>query len=147
MNESKNQKFYIKLRKNVNDWMQDNINLDSKYRDYILVVPDIFYLLIQLVQDPDVPQNKKVKLVASIAYFISPFDIMPEAILGPVGYLDDLALATYVLNDLVNTIDPQIIRRNWVGDTDILITIKKVLVNVDNLIGKGVWQKVKRMFS
>ncbi len=147
MNNKKNEKFYFKLRKNINEWLEDNINLDSKFREYILVVPDIFYLLIKLVQDPDVPQNKKIKLVAAIAYFISPFDIMPEAILGPVGYLDDLALATYVLNDLLNSIDPQIIKRNWVGDTDILVTIKKVLINADNIIGKGVWGKLKGMFK
>jgi len=146
MNKNKNEKFYLKLRQNITEWLEDNTNLDNKWREYILIVPDIFYLLIKLVQDPDVPQNKKIKLIASIAYFISPFDIMPEAILGPVGYLDDLALASYVLNDLVNSIDPHIIKRNWVGDVDILYLIKKILANVDGMIGKGVWDKLKRMF-
>ncbi len=59
---------------------------------------------------------KKLNLVTAIAYFISPIDILPEAILGPIGYLDDLGIAAYVLNDLLNTVDPKIVRRNWVGD-------------------------------
>ena len=147
MDNSKGEKFYLKIRKNVSNWLADNTNFNNKWREYILVAPDIFYLLVKLVQDPDVPQNKKIKLVAAIVYFISPFDILPEAILGPVGYLDDLALATYVLNDLVNSIDPQIIKRNWVGDVDILYMIKKILVNVDGMIGKGIWEKLKGMFK
>ena len=69
-----------------------------------------------------------------MAYFISPIDILPDAILGPIGYLDDLGLAAYILNDLINSIDPQIVRRNWVGDTDILYVIKRILINIDNII-------------
>lgn len=135
--------FYIKVRKNINSWLNDKANLDYKWKEYLLAVPDIFYLLVKLMQDPDVPKSKKIKLVTAIAYFISPIDILPEAILGPIGYLDDLGIAAYVLNDLLNTIDPQIIKRNWIGDVDILILIKKILINIDKIIGKGIWDKVK----
>lgn len=141
--KKKEEKFYLKLRTNITSWLGDNANMDYKWREYLLIVPDIFYLLVKLVQDPDVPQGKKVKLISAIAYFISPIDLLPEAILGPIGYLDDLGVAAYVLNDLLNSIDPQIIKRNWVGDTDILILIKKILINIDNIIGKGIWEKVK----
>lgn len=147
MKGNKNEKFYLKLRRNITEWLNDNTNLDNKWREYLLIVPDIFYLMIKLLQDPDVPQGKKLKLVAAIAYFISPFDAMPEAILGPIGYLDDLALAAYILNDLVNSIDPQIIKRNWVGNVDILYLIKKILINVDNMIGKGIWERVKNIIQ
>jgi uncharacterized membrane protein YkvA (DUF1232 family) len=139
----KEEQFYLKLRKNITEWLNNNTNLNHRWREYLLVVPDIFHLLVKLVQDPDVPQAKKLKLVAAIAYFISPIDFLPEAFLGPVGYLDDLGLAAYVLNDLLNTIDPQIIKRNWVGDVDILYLVKKILINIDNIIGKGLWEKVR----
>lgn len=139
----KHEKFYLKLRNNITNWLDDKVNLDYKWREYLLLVPDIFYLLVKLLQDPDVPQNKKLKLVTAIAYFISPIDVLPEALLGPIGYLDDLGIAAYILNDLLNYVDPQVVKRNWVGDTDILITIKKILINVDKIIGKGIWDKVK----
>ena len=135
--------FYIKARTNITNWLNDNANIDYKWKEYLLAVPDIFYLLVKLAQDPDVPKSKKIKLVTAIAYFISPIDILPEAFLGPVGYLDDLGIAAYVINDLINTIDPQIVKRHWVGEIDILILIKKILINIDKIIGKGIWDKVK----
>ena len=141
--KQKEERFYLKLRKTITNWLNDKTNIDYKWREYLLVVPDIFYLLVKLIQDPEVPQSKKVKLVSAVAYFISPIDILPEAILGPIGYLDDLGLAAYILNDLINSIDPQIVRRNWVGDTDILYVIKRILINIDNIIGKGIWERVR----
>jgi len=146
MSKNKEEKFYLKLRKNISKWLEDNSNSGHKWKDYILVVPDIFYLLVKLVQDKDVPQGKKVKLVSAIAYFISPIDVLPEAFLGPIGYLDDIAVAAYVLNDLINTIDPQIIKRNWAGDDDILYLVKNILANLDGMLGKGIWDKLKGKF-
>lgn len=140
---SREKKFYLKLRNNISNWLDDKANLNYKWREYLFVVPDIFYLIIKLIQDPDVPQSHKLKLVAAMTYFISPIDIMPEAILGPIGYLDDLGIAAYVLNDLLNSVDPQIVKRNWVGDEDILYLIKKILLNAENFLGKGIWERVK----
>lgn len=138
------EKFYLKMRSNITNWLDKKANLKHKWREYILIAPDIFYLLVKLVQDPEVPTSKKVKLITAIAYFISPIDVLPEAILGPIGYLDDIGIAAYVLNDLLNSIDPQIVKRNWVGDIDILYLVKKILINIDKIIGKGIWDKVKR---
>ena len=71
-----------------------------------------------------------------------PIDSIPD--LAPlVGYLDDLGLAAYILNDLLNTIDPQIVKRHWAGDVDILYLVKKILINIDNVLGKGIWERVK----
>ncbi|PID60790.1 MAG: hypothetical protein CR986_03475 [Ignavibacteriae bacterium] len=143
---NKNEKFYIKLRTDISDWLQKNTKIKPIIKEYILIIPDIFYLLLKLVKDKDVPYSKKIKLFAAITYFISPIDIIPEAFLGPIGYLDDLGLAAFVLNDLINSIDPQIIKRNWPGENDILILIKNILANIDKLIGKGIWQKLKKLF-
>ena len=135
--------FYLKARSSITSWLSENANINYKWKEYLLAVPDIFYLLVKLTQDPDVPKSKKIKLVSAIAYFISPIDLLPEAFLGPIGYLDDLGIAAYVINDLINTIDPQIVKRHWVGEIDILILIKKILINIDKIIGKGIWDKVK----
>lgn len=143
----KEEKYYLKLRKNISNWLDEKANLNHKWREFIMLVPDIFYLMIKLIQDPEVPQNKKLKLISAVAYFISPIDLMPEIFLGPVGYLDDLAIAAFILNEMINSIDPQIVKKHWAGDIDILIVVKKILVNVDNLIGKGIWDKLKGKFS
>ena len=147
MKQTKEEKFYLKLRSKISTWLEENSSLAYKWKEFIFVVPDIFYLLTKLVRDPDVPQGKKVKLISAIAYFISPIDVLPEAFLGPIGYLDDVAVAAYVLNDIINSIDPQIVKRNWAGEVDILYLVKNILANVDSMIGKGIWDKLKGKFN
>jgi len=147
MNKSKEEKFYLKLRNKTSAWLEKKSNSAYKWKEFIFIVPDIFYLLTKLVRDPDVPQSKKIKLISAIAYFISPIDVLPEAFLGPIGYLDDVAVAAYVLNDILNSIDPQIVKRNWAGEIDILYLVKNILANVDSMLGKGIWDKLKGKFS
>ena len=138
--------FYQKLRKDVKHWVSRNVDKDSKWSEYILIAPDIFHLLCKLSVEKNVPASKKIKLIGAIAYFISPIDLMPEGLIGPIGYLDDIALAAYVLNDLINEIDPQIIRKHWAGEKDILDLIKTILANADKMIGGKLWQKIRKRF-
>lgn len=46
--------------------------------------------------DPDTPLRVRGMLLAAIAYFIVPLDIVPDIILG-LGFADDAALVTAVL--------------------------------------------------
>jgi len=145
MNERQSD-FYQKIRKDVKHWLNDNLDKDNKWVDYILAAPDLFHLLCKLTADSKIPSNKKLKLVAGIAYFISPIDLLPEAFLGPIGYLDDIAVTAYILNDLINEVDPQIVRNHWAGDSDILDLIKTILANADKMIGSKLWKKIRKRF-
>jgi len=139
--------FYQKLRADIKKWLDEKKTTDNRWAEYILLAPDLFHLLTKLTLDPDVPASKKVKLVGIIAYFISPLDFLPEILLGPIGYLDDIALTAYVLNDILNEVDPKIIQRNWAGDRDILPLIKTIIANANNMVGSGIWKKIKRTFG
>jgi len=145
MNERQSD-FYQKLRKDVKHWLNANLDKENKWVDYILAAPDLFHLLCKLTADSEIPSNKKLKLVAGIAYFISPIDLLPEAFLGPIGYLDDIAVTAYILNDLINEVDPQIVRNHWAGDSDILDLIKTILANADKMIGSMLWEKIRKRF-
>jgi len=145
MNERQSD-FYQKIRKDVKQWVNDNLDKENKWVDYILAAPDLFHLLCKLTADSEIPSNKKLKLVAGIAYFISPIDLLPEAFLGPVGYLDDIAVAAFILNDLINEVDPQIVRKHWAGEQDVLVLIKTILANADKMIGRKMWQKIRKRF-
>src|SRR4030066_2508903 len=136
--------FYQKLRADIKKWLDEKKTTDNRWAEYILLAPDFFHLLTKLTLDPDVPASKKVKLAGIIAYFISPLDFLPEMFLGPVGYLDDIALTAYILHDIINEVDPKIVQRNWAGDRDILNLTKTIIANVNNIIGSGVWKKLKR---
>jgi len=139
--------FYQKLRADIKKWLDEKKTTDNRWAEYILLAPDFFHLLTKLTLDPDVPASKKVKLAGIIAYFISPLDFLPEILLGPIGYLDDIALTAYVLNDILNEVDPKIIQRNWAGDRDILPLIKTIIANANNMVGSGIWKKIKRTFG
>jgi len=139
--------FYQKLRTDIKKWFDEKNMDDNRWAEYILLAPDLFHLLTKLAIDPDVPVSKKVKIAGIIAYFISPLDFLPEMLLGPIGYLDDIALTAYILNDIINEVDPKIIQRNWAGERDILNLVKTIVANANNMVGSGVWKKIKRTFG
>ena len=136
--------FYKKIRKKINEWLESNTGKNKQWNEYILLAPDLFHLLTKLSVDKEIPESKKVKLYAAIAYFISPIDLLPEALFGPVGFLDDIALSAYVLNDIINNVDPKIVKRNWAGDKDILVLIKTIVANANNFLGSGIVKKIKK---
>src|SRR5690606_30646905 len=106
---------------------------------------DLFHLLCRLVVDTRVPAKEKAKLAMAIAYFVSPLDLMPEGLLGPVGYLDDVALAAYVLNGLLKSTDVDVLREHWAGEGDVLSVIAHVLEIADSALGSGLWQRLKTL--
>ncbi len=145
--DQKQQDFYQKLRKQIREWAQKRTDKNHQWVEFILLAPDLFHLLCKLMVESEVPLSKKAKLAVAIAYFISPIDLLPEVIFGPVGYLDDVALAAYVLNDLINEVDPRIITKNWAGEQNILNLIKTILINSDKTLGSGLWKRIRKKIS
>jgi uncharacterized membrane protein YkvA (DUF1232 family) len=77
-----------------------------------------------------------------VAYFINPLDLIPELLLGPPGLVDDVALAAYVLHDLLETSDPAIVREHWEGSADILDLIRRILATADTMVGGSIWRRI-----
>ncbi|HZK44122.1 MAG TPA: DUF1232 domain-containing protein [Syntrophomonadaceae bacterium] len=111
-----------------------------------MFAPDLFHLLCKLTIDTDVPVEHKAKLGGAIVYFISPIDLLPEAFLGPIGYVDDIVVAAWVLNNMLNHLDPEIIRKHWAGEDDVLKVIQQIIGVADQMIGSGMWEKIKQRF-
>ena len=148
--DQKQKDFYLKLRNKVSDWFEKNADQKPEYANYILLVPDFFYLLVRMTLDDRIPAIDKAKFAGVIAYFLSPIDFLPEALLGPVGYLDDLALACYVLNLYINQQDEAgkaVVGELWPGDQDVLDTIQSVLQKADGWLGSGLWEKIKNVYQ
>jgi uncharacterized membrane protein YkvA (DUF1232 family) len=141
--DEKQHDFYVNLRRKIEDYLNKK---NSKYTEYLLLAPDLFHLLVKLSLDPRVPSDKKAKFIAVIAYFISPLDLLPEFLLGPIGYLDDIALSAYVINQYINETDPQIVRELWAGDQDVLTSVKNIVIAADKMIGSGLWKKLRGKF-
>jgi len=148
--DQKQKDFYIKLRDKISEWFEKKTDQKPDYANYILLVPDFFYLLVRLTLDDRIPAIDKAKFAGVIAYFFSPIDFLPEALLGPIGYLDDLVLACYVLNLYINKQDEAgkaIVKELWPGDQDVLDTIQSVMQKADEWIGSGLLKKIKGVYQ
>lgn len=139
--EEKYDDFYKKIRKQISGFLEKK---NFKYAEILLLAPDFFHLLVKLSMDKRIPSDKKLKFVVGIAYFIMPFDFFPEAILGPIGYMDDIAVAAYILNDYINNNSPDIVYEHWAGEGDLLASIQNILTVADNFLGKGLWDRIKK---
>ncbi|MHC4458123.1 MAG: YkvA family protein [Planctomycetota bacterium] len=148
--DQKQKDFYIQLRDKVSKWFEKNADQKPAYANYILLVPDFFYLLVRMTLDERIPAIDKAKFAGVIAYFFSPIDFLPEALLGPLGYLDDLILACYALNLYINQqeeANKQVVKELWPGDQDVLSTIQSVLQKADKWIGSGLLIKLKDAYQ
>jgi len=141
--ESEHEDFYKKLRKTVNDWAESKQGTNNKWMKYVLAAPDLFHLLCRLTLDKDVAVEYKVKMGIAIVYFISPIDLIPDFI-PIIGYLDDISVAAYILNNVLSNIDPEVIKKYWAGDSDVFELVQNILNATDSMIGKGLWEKIKK---
>jgi len=139
--------YYHNLRQRVVKWAASPEGQKNKWLEYILIVPDMFYLLAKLISDPEMPVKNKAKLGIALAYFISPIDIIPEMLLGPLGFTDDLIISALVLNILLNETDPELILKHWAGEEDILLLIRRILETAEQMVGKGVLGKIKAVLN
>jgi uncharacterized membrane protein YkvA (DUF1232 family) len=110
----------------------------------LCLAPDLVHLMARLLLDARVPAAAKSQLMAAVLYFMSPLDLLPESLLGPAGYLDDIALAALVLDGLLNRVDPAVLRQHWAGRDDVLVIIRRVIASADEMIGSGLWQRLRR---
>lgn len=139
--------FFRRLQDKIDQWLETEDAEEHRFSDYLLFAPHLFLLMVRLIFDDRISVSAKTKLGMAITYFIAPVDMVPEAIVGPVGYVDDIALAVYVLNQLLNEEPEEIIREHWEGNQDLITVIQNILAVADEMIGSGMWSKLKSLIS
>jgi uncharacterized membrane protein YkvA (DUF1232 family) len=134
--------FYKALRERIRNWLSKK-GKHYRYADLLLFAPDLFHLLSRLTLDDRIPLRYKAQLGAAIAYFVSPMDLIPEAVLGPVANIDDIVISAYVLSRLINAGHGKIAEEHWAGEKNLLEVVRGILDIADQAIGKGLWSRVK----
>jgi len=132
------ERFYHRLRERVKLWAQKR-EIPEQQLEYLLAAPDLFMLLSRLALDSRVPASTKAKVGAGIAYFLSPVDLVPD-FLGPVGYLDDVVVAAWIIHTIcaeLDAIDPSILREHWEGEEEVLQRVTDILARADDVLGQG----------
>ncbi|MEG0296535.1 MAG: DUF1232 domain-containing protein [Clostridium sp.] len=106
----------------------------KKYSDYIFVLPDLIALLYRLLKDSRVSVKTKLIISGAVAYIVCPTDIIPDSI-PFIGSVDELAVAFFALNTIIEDVPLNVIVENWEGKNDIILVIRNIIEYVTNFTG------------
>jgi uncharacterized membrane protein YkvA (DUF1232 family) len=98
-----------------------------------------FRIAVKLMTDPRVPGMLKAIPVLGLLYVISPIDLLPEAVLGPLGAIDDIGVVILALETFIKMVPQDIVaayREGVSGDS----TYSKA--KGDGVVD-GEWKEVK----
>lgn len=112
-----------------------------------LLVPDVFILLVRLALDPEVPGEARALVGGALAYFLLPFDLFPEAVVGAPGYLDDLVLAAAVLSQALGGELEPFARKHWNGDQELRQTLRDITQSGQVLLGRDLYRRLRRALA
>jgi len=109
----------------------------------LLLVPDVFMLLVRLSLDREVPGSARALIGGTLAYFVLPIDLFPEALLGGIGFMDDLVLASAVLAQAFSGDLEPYARKHWSGSEDLRVVLRDITTTAHSLLGESLFNKVK----
>ncbi|MCH3965007.1 MAG: DUF1232 domain-containing protein [Clostridium sp.] len=122
---------YDNLRKKIIDKIPDKY---SKVSDYILMMPDVILLFWGLFKDRRVKAKVKIILANALIYIISPVDLIPGFI--PVlGQMDDVAVAFFALNMIIDEVPENILLENWRGKDNVVLIAREAIKYMSNIVG------------
>ena len=99
--------------------------------DLVFLLPDLTVLLARLLRDDRVPVASKAVALGGIAYVVSPIDLIPGVLFGPIGLVDDLVIVAACLSGMLNRVHPDVVRSHWSGQGDALDAIALVTERVE----------------
>lgn len=98
----------------------------TSLREYALLAPRLVKLVWRLARDPRVPARAKATLFLVAGYLVSPVDLIPDFIPG-LGQLDDVVVAAFALDQILNRVPEEVVRQHWDGDGDVLEVVRHIL--------------------
>ena len=98
----------------------------TSLKEYALIAPRLVKLLARLMRDPRVQPRSKAVLLVTLGYLVSPIDVIPDMVPG-LGQVDDLVIAAFALDHLLNHIPDELLKEHWDGDEDVLELIQNLV--------------------
>ena len=111
------------------------------YSDYLFIIPDMAALLYRLLKDKRVSVKTKLIISGAIAYIAFPTDIIPDKI-PFIGKVDEIAVAFFALEKIIDNVPIKIILENWEGKNDFVFVIKNAIEYVVNFTGAKNVEKI-----
>lgn len=115
---------------------EDIAAYEGRHDDLIYQAPAFYRLLVNLLDDPRLPGRLRPLVLAAVAYFILPADIIPEGIHGPYGYVDDIYLCAWVANRVLDEVgSEELLESNWDGEAPLIPLLTDILERAQELVG------------
>ncbi len=106
----------------------------KKYGDYVFVLPDIVALIYRLLKDKRVSVKTKLIIAGAVSYIAVPTDMIPDKV-PFLGKIDDIAVAVFALNVVVNEVPLNIVLDNWQGKNNIILVLRSIVEYATNFTG------------
>jgi len=100
-------------------------NYEGEFQNLLRNIPIFFNLLQKIYRSKKLKLEARLKINACFSYFAIPNDVIPDYD-GPVGFLDDLFICAYVLNNLTDDYS-DLIEKNSPSGVDMKEEIRKTL--------------------
>jgi uncharacterized membrane protein YkvA (DUF1232 family) len=115
---------------------EDVKGYEGENGELIHEAPALYRLMTRLLDDAALPASQSQLVIAAIAYFIMPRDVIPEEDLGPRGYMDDIFLCALIASQVMKESGSKdILVRNWDGHRPIVALVGEILAKEQELIG------------
>lgn len=137
-------RFYDRVRGSVTGPLPRAV---SGLAELLLLLPDLVILLFRLARDPRVPASSKAIALLAVGYVLSPFELLPELLLGPIGLIDDLIVVGMALSRLLNDVHPDVVRLHWAGRGDALAAIQRTTDWMERAVASRVRGAVQRLLG
>ncbi len=135
--------FYDRLRVRIERTLERRAGkLGPGVASALLLIPDVFILMMRLALDKEVPKSTRAMLGSTVAYFVLPIDLMPEGVVGPMGYLDDLVIALGVLSQTFGKELEPFAEKYWSGTGSLRTVLGDVLGAANSLLGSNLYSRV-----
>lgn len=140
--------FYDRLRQRILDAVERRGGrLAPSAVRALLLVPDVFMLLVRLALDKEVPGSARAMIGGALAYFILPIDLLPEALIGAGGFVDDLVLAAAVLTHTFSSDLEPFARKHWSGKEDLRKVLTDVSEAAESLLGVNLYARLRKLLA
>ena len=117
--------------------------LDKDKKKFLLLLPDLYVLLKNISKDSKIDSRIASFCAEIVDYVESPVDILPESVMGVIGYLDDIVVTIFALDAIKNWLgDDEILKKHWKGKGDIVEHMKSGVDAIDTFVPVDIFQKI-----
>lgn len=103
----------------------------GRCHEQVWLAPELYRFLGNLLDDGRVHRTARGKIVAALAYFITPFEAMSRDLLAAEGYLDQVYLCLKVISELEEELPEWLLEEAWEGEGTVKDLIEEDLPLVE----------------